>query len=79
MFKIYGASWCRPCNTTKDFFDSKGIQYEYIDIDNTENIVEEKRIQSIPVIEKYRNDILIKSYVGSIENINEYESEFGDD
>ena len=28
--KIYGADWCSDCINVKKFFDSKGIEYEYI-------------------------------------------------
>jgi thioredoxin reductase (NADPH) len=37
--KVYGADWCSDCVSTKKFLDSKGVDYEYIDItDNKEAI-----------------------------------------
>ena len=42
--KVYGADWCSDCVTAKRFLDSKGVDFEYIDItDNQEaiNIVEQ--------------------------------------
>ena len=28
--KMYGADWCSDCINAKNYFDSKGIEYEYI-------------------------------------------------
>ena len=37
--KVYGADWCPDCVSSKKFLDSKGVDYEYIDItDNKEAI-----------------------------------------
>ena len=37
--KVYRADWCPDCVSTKKFLDSKGVDYEYIDIpDNKEAI-----------------------------------------
>ena len=37
--KIYGADWCPDCVNTKNFLNSKGIEFEYIVItDNDEAI-----------------------------------------
>ena len=37
--KVYGADWCSDCVSIKKFLDSKGVDYEYIDItDNKEAI-----------------------------------------
>ncbi len=30
--KVYGADWCSDCVNAKKFLDSKGVEYEYIDI-----------------------------------------------
>ena len=27
--KMYGADWCSDCINAKNFFDSKGIEYEF--------------------------------------------------
>ena len=37
--KVFGADWCSDCVTAKRFLDSKGVDFEYIDItDNQEAI-----------------------------------------
>ena len=45
--KVYGADWCSDCIIVKRFLDSKGVDFEYIDI--TDNN------QAITVIEKINN------------------------
>jgi len=30
---MYGASWCADCRRSKNLLDSKGTEYEFIDID----------------------------------------------
>jgi len=37
--KVYGADWCSDCVSTKKFLDSKGVNYEYIDITDNEEAV----------------------------------------
>ena len=38
--KVYGADWCSDCVTAKRFLESKGVDFEYIDItDNQKAIV----------------------------------------
>ena len=38
--KVYGADWCSDCVTAKRFLESKGVDFEYIDItDNQQAIV----------------------------------------
>lgn len=34
---LYGASWCPHCTHQKEFFDSKGIDYEFVDCADTSN------------------------------------------
>ena len=31
--KIYSTSWCQPCMSAKRLFDSKGLSYEDVDIE----------------------------------------------
>ena len=45
--KIYGADWCSDCINVKYFFDSKGIEYEYI--------IYNKNEKTIKFIEKINN------------------------
>ena len=45
--KVYGADWCLDCVSTKKFLDSKGVDYEYIDItDNKEAIALAEQINN---------------------------------
>jgi len=45
--KVYGADWCSDCVTTKKFLNSKGVDFEYIDITDNQ--------QAIAVVEKINN------------------------
>tara|TARA_B100000767_G_scaffold184989_1_gene172583 strand:+ start:50 stop:283 length:234 start_codon:yes stop_codon:yes gene_type:complete len=37
--KVYGADWCSDCVTAKRFLDSKGVEFEYIDITDNEKAI----------------------------------------
>ena len=45
--KVYGADWCSDCVTAKKFLNSKGVDFEYIDITDNQ--------QAIAVVEKINN------------------------
>ena len=45
--KVYGADWCSDCVTAKRFLDSKGVEFEYIDITDNQ--------QAIGLVEKINN------------------------
>jgi thioredoxin reductase (NADPH) len=45
--KVYGADWCSDCVTAKKFLNSKGVDFEYIDI--TDNQL------AISLVEKINN------------------------
>ena len=45
--KVFGADWCSDCVTAKRFLDSKGVEFEYIDITNNQ--------QAIFLVEKINN------------------------
>ena len=45
--KVYGADWCSDCVTAKNFLDSKGFDFEYIDITDNQ--------QAIALVEKINN------------------------
>ena len=45
--KVYGADWCSDCVTAKRFLDSKGVEFEYIDITDNQ--------QAISIVEKVNN------------------------
>ena len=45
--KVYGADWCSDCVTAKKFLNSKGVDFEYIDITDNQ--------QAIALVEKINN------------------------
>ena len=45
--KLYGADWCSDCVTAKRFLESKGVEFEYIDITDNQ--------QAISLVEKINN------------------------
>ena len=45
--KVYGADWCSDCVTAKKFLNSKGVEFEYIDITDNE--------EAISLVEKINN------------------------
>ena len=45
--KVYGADWCSDCLTAKNFLDSKGVDFEYIDITDNQ--------QAIALVEEINN------------------------
>ena len=45
--KVYGADWCSDCVTAKKFLNSKGVDFEYIDITDNQ--------QAISLVEKTNN------------------------
>jgi mycoredoxin len=52
---MYGATWCRDCRRVKQFFDTRGIDYHWIDLEKVPQAVEvvlkhNNGMQSIPTI-----------------------------
>ena len=45
--KVYGADWCPDCVNTKNFLNSKGVEFECIDITDNE--------QAIALVEQINN------------------------
>ena len=45
--KVYGADWCSDCVTAKKFLNSKGVDFEYIDITDNQ--------QAIALVEQINN------------------------
>ena len=45
--KVYGADWCSDCVVAKRFLDSKGVEFEYIDITDNQ--------QAIALVEQINN------------------------
>lgn len=53
--EIYGASWCSFCKNAVALCESKAIQYDYIDVDDTANlrVLEERiggKVRTVPQI-----------------------------
>jgi len=52
---IYGAEWCPPCHVTKDYLTKHGIEYDYRNIEENEQYMQEAAEKSganaIPVID----------------------------
>ena len=36
MIVIYTADWCKPCQQVKKMFDEAGLEYEEVDIEDTD-------------------------------------------
>ncbi|MBX4197325.1 glutaredoxin family protein [Candidatus Saccharibacteria bacterium] len=32
--KVFGAEWCAPCHVAKEYLKSKGVAYDYINVDD---------------------------------------------
>lgn len=51
---IYGAEWCPPCHTTKAYLKSRGVKYEYVNVDENPDkgreIAEKTGWTAIPII-----------------------------
>jgi len=45
--KVYGTDWCLDCVNAKNFLNSKGVEFEYIDITDNE--------QAIALVEQINN------------------------
>lgn len=48
---IYGSPWCSGCQSLKSNLESKGVEYQYIDIDKEFELAQEKGIRSLPTAE----------------------------
>jgi glutaredoxin len=61
--EIYGANWCTYCKSATALCESKSIDFDYIDIDDTKNMraLEERlgfKVKSVPQI--FKDDVLIQ-------------------
>jgi len=54
--KKYGAEWCAPCKATTINLKDSGVEFEEIDIDKNEDVIEEKGIVNIPYLEFYKDN-----------------------
>lgn len=53
--EIYGTAWCASCQTAKKLCESNGIEYVYVDVDDTSSLkkLEERlgnKVKSVPQI-----------------------------
>jgi mycoredoxin len=53
--KVYATSWCGDCRMAKRWFDSHGISYEYINIDEDDDAADyvlkiNRGMRSVPTI-----------------------------
>ncbi len=52
---VYGAEWCAFCHVAMDYFDKKGVKYEYRDVDSNREWLQESVDKSgqtgIPVLD----------------------------
>ena len=60
--EIYGAEWCTYCKSAVALCESRSIDYDYIDIDDTANmrVLEERvggKVRSVPQI--FKDGVLI--------------------
>lgn len=63
--KFYGANWCPDCRRSKQYLDEKGVEYEYINIEEVEGAAQEVEkinngYQSIPTIVFPNGKILVE-------------------
>ena len=52
---VYGAEWCAFCHVAMEYFDKKGVKYEYRDVEAKEEwmreAVEKSHQTGIPVLD----------------------------
>lgn len=75
--RLIGASWCAPCKAVKQYLETSGVVYEYLDIDDEETLelASTYGIRSVPAVMKIEDDV-DRVYVGS--NINEIKKFLGE-
>jgi glutaredoxin len=55
LIEIYGTSWCNACKDAMEFCKNNGIEFRYVDVDDTINLksLEERlgsKVRSVPQI-----------------------------
>jgi len=58
---VYGAEWCAYCKRAVEFLESKGLDHQYIDIEDPKNshhqeFLQKERHRSIPQVYIWDND-----------------------
>lgn len=72
---MYSKSWCPFCNSTKQFFEAKGLKYEEINAESSENFQEVENLVSkynyttVPMI------VIGKTFVGGYTDLMELDRE----
>ena len=66
---MFGASWCMPCKSFKPKFqklslENSDIVFAYCDADNTSNMLNESKIQSVPTTVSYIRGKKVEDMVG---------------
>lgn len=60
---VYGAEWCAFCHVAMDYFDKKGIKYEYRDVDSNRDWLQESIDKSgqtgIPVLDFGNGTVIV--------------------
>jgi glutaredoxin 3 len=60
---VYGAEWCAFCHVAMEYFDKKGVKYEYRDVDTNPDWIKECVDKSgqtgIPVIDFGEGKIVV--------------------
>lgn len=55
MITVYGRENCVSCKTTKRFLESKGVTYEYVDVDyasqDIHDWISENGYMSLPIVQ----------------------------
>jgi len=72
--EIYGTSWCGYCKNAVALCETKAIEYDYIDVDDTSNLrlLEERigeKIRSVPQI-FLDNEYVIGGFRGLEDKLN---------
>ena len=62
---MYGAGWCADCKRSREWFDSKGIEFDYIDIDTVAGAADKVAeindgLKSIPTIVFSDGSVLVE-------------------
>lgn len=60
---VYGAEWCAFCHVAMEYFDKKGVAYEYRDVDSNQawlqECVQKSGQNGIPVLDFGDNTIVV--------------------
>ncbi len=66
---MFGATWCGPCKTLKPKFqtlagENTDIPFIYCDIEETEDLASDLKIQSVPTIVSFTKGVESETAVG---------------